>query len=62
MMNKQIIISPDMQKLDVTGITLSDIEMALNNNNVDPGSMVVRMGIMSTWSAFLCLAYVGRYS
>ncbi len=44
MMKKQIIISPDTRMLDISGITLSDIERALNNNNVDPGSMVVRDG------------------
>lgn len=44
MMKKQIIISPDKKVLDISGITLSDIERALNNNNVDPGSMVVRDG------------------
>lgn len=44
MMKKQIIISPDQKKLDISGMTLSDIEGALNNNNVDPGSMVVRDG------------------
>lgn len=43
-MKKQIIISPDKRMLDVSGLTLSDIESALNNNNVDPGSMVVRDG------------------
>ncbi|WP_298649908.1 efflux RND transporter permease subunit [uncultured Proteiniphilum sp.] len=44
MMKKQIMISPDKRVLDISGITLSDIERALNNNNVDPGSMVVRDG------------------
>lgn len=44
MMKKQIIISPDQRMLDISGLTLSDIEGALNNNNVDPGSMVVRDG------------------
>ncbi|MCD7901780.1 MAG: efflux RND transporter permease subunit [Bacteroides sp.] len=44
LMKKQIIISPDKKMLEISGITLSDIEGALNNNNVDPGSMVVRDG------------------
>ena len=44
MVKKQIIISPDQAFLEVSGITLSDIEDALNNNNVDPGSMMVRDG------------------
>jgi len=44
LMKKQIIITPDKKMLDISGLTLSDIEGALNNNNVDPGSMVVRDG------------------
>ncbi|MDR0422788.1 MAG: efflux RND transporter permease subunit [Proteiniphilum sp.] len=43
-MNRQILISPDRRTIDIAGITLPDIERALNNNNVDPGSMVVRDG------------------
>jgi multidrug efflux pump subunit AcrB len=41
---KQVIIAPDQQLLAVSGITLSDIESALNSNNVEPGSMTVRDG------------------
>jgi multidrug efflux pump subunit AcrB len=41
---KQVIISPNRQLMEVGGITLSDIESALNSNNVDPGSMSVRDG------------------
>ncbi len=44
MMNKQVVIIPDHKLMETTGITLSDIESALNNNNVEPGSMVVRDG------------------
>lgn len=44
LMKRQIIISPDKTMLDVSGITLADVEQALNNNNIDPGSMVVRDG------------------
>jgi multidrug efflux pump subunit AcrB len=44
MMKKQVIISPDAKLMEVGGITLSDIENALNSNNVDPGSMIVRDG------------------
>jgi multidrug efflux pump subunit AcrB len=44
MMKRQIIISPDRMVMDVSGISLSDIESALNNNNVEPGSMTVRDG------------------
>jgi multidrug efflux pump subunit AcrB len=44
LMKKQVIISPDRKLLEVSGISLSEIEAALNNNNVDPGSMSVRDG------------------
>ncbi|GHT49415.1 cation transporter [Bacteroidia bacterium] len=42
--DKEVMISPDKQVLEITGITLSDIESALNNNNIEPGSMIVRDG------------------
>ena len=35
---------PDKEKLAITGITIEDIENALANNNVEPGSMLVRDG------------------
>ncbi|SHE81723.1 efflux RND transporter permease subunit [Dysgonomonas macrotermitis] len=44
LIKKQIVISPDQEMLDVSGITLSDLEEALNDNNVEPGSMSVRDG------------------
>jgi multidrug efflux pump subunit AcrB len=44
MVNKQVIVIPDYRTLAITGITLSDIENALNNNNIEPGSMIVRDG------------------
>jgi multidrug efflux pump subunit AcrB len=44
MMKRQVIISPDQTLMEVSGITLSDIESALNNNNVEPGNMTVRDG------------------
>jgi multidrug efflux pump subunit AcrB len=44
LMKKQVIISPDQKLLEVAGISLSDIESALNSNNVEPGSMTVRDG------------------
>jgi multidrug efflux pump subunit AcrB len=44
MVGKEVIIQPDNNVLAITGITLSDIESALNNNNVEPGSMIVRDG------------------
>jgi multidrug efflux pump subunit AcrB len=43
-MKRQVIISPDKVMMEISGITLSDIESALNNNNVEPGSMTVRDG------------------
>ncbi|NDV46521.1 efflux RND transporter permease subunit [Paludibacter sp. 221] len=43
-MHKQILITPDENKIQIAGITLSDIETALSNNNVEPGSMTVREG------------------
>jgi multidrug efflux pump subunit AcrB len=44
MINKEVVILPDNNLLAITGITLSDIETALNNNNIEPGSMIVRDG------------------
>lgn len=44
MMKRQVAIVPDEALLAVSGITLSEIEQALNRNNVEPGSMVVRDG------------------
>lgn len=37
-------IVPDMNRLSETGLTIADIEYALEINNADPGSMVVRDG------------------
>ncbi len=44
LVKKQVVISPNLSFLDISGITFSDIEGALNNNNIDPGSMTVRDG------------------
>jgi multidrug efflux pump subunit AcrB len=44
MVNKQVIVTPDYRTLAITGVTLADLEDALNNNNIDPGSMIVRDG------------------
>ena len=44
LVKKQVIITPDQTLLDMGGISLSDIESALNSNNVEPGSMSVRDG------------------
>jgi multidrug efflux pump subunit AcrB len=43
-MKRQVIISPDQTMMEISGITLSDIESELNNNNVEPGNMIVRDG------------------
>ena len=37
-------ILPDKDKLAITGISVEDIENALSDNNVEPGSMLVRDG------------------
>ncbi|GAB6013270.1 efflux RND transporter permease subunit [Viscerimonas tarda] len=41
---KQVVITPDENKLKMSGISLSEIENALKNNNIDPGSMTVKDG------------------
>ncbi|MDR1224177.1 MAG: efflux RND transporter permease subunit [Tannerella sp.] len=40
----QVQIMPDMDKLEIAGITLTDIESAIRNNNIEAGSMVIRDG------------------
>ncbi|MDR0697982.1 MAG: efflux RND transporter permease subunit [Tannerella sp.] len=42
--SKQVQVLPDMNKLEIADITLSDIESAIKNNNVEPGSMIIRDG------------------
>lgn len=44
LVKKQVYIYPDHRMLEVSGITLSDLESALNSHNIDPGSMMVRDG------------------
>lgn len=44
MLQRQLQIVPDMDKLAMLGITIEDIESALSQNNVEPGSMTVRDG------------------
>ena len=44
LVNKEVVIQPNNNLLAITGITLSDIESALNNNNIEPGGMIVRDG------------------
>jgi len=41
---KQVILVPNHNFLEISGITNNDIESALANNNIDPGSMTVRDG------------------
>jgi multidrug efflux pump subunit AcrB len=44
LMKRQVVISPNQTMMEVSGITLEDIESALNSNNVEPGNMTVRDG------------------
>jgi multidrug efflux pump subunit AcrB len=37
-------IMPDMDKMEIAGVTLADIESAVKNNNIEAGSMVIRDG------------------
>ena len=41
---KMLQIIPDEQKMAVTGVTIEELENALLQNNVEPGSMLVRDG------------------
>ncbi len=43
-MEEHISIVPNMSYIETLGIRLSDIESVLRNNNVEPGSMVIRDG------------------
>jgi len=40
----EVRIVPDMDKLQIAGISLSDIETSIKDNNIEPGSMIVRDG------------------
>ena len=42
--HKQVQIVPKQHKMDALGLTINDIENALANSNVEPGSMTVREG------------------
>ena len=42
--HKQVQIVPKYHKMDALGLTINDIENALANSNVEPGSMTVREG------------------
>ncbi|MCD7972815.1 MAG: efflux RND transporter permease subunit [Candidatus Azobacteroides sp.] len=41
---KQVLITPDYNLLEITGITLEDIRQTLQQNNIEPGSMTVKDG------------------
>ncbi|MDR0661522.1 MAG: efflux RND transporter permease subunit [Prevotellaceae bacterium] len=42
--NKQVLITPNASYLEIVGITLGELEEVLQNNNIEPGSMVIRDG------------------
>ncbi len=44
LLKSRLQIVPDMNKLQMTGFTLGDLENALVSNNIEPGSMTVRDG------------------
>jgi multidrug efflux pump subunit AcrB len=44
LLKPQVYIEPDLNKLQIAGISLQDIEWALSNNNIEPGSMTVKDG------------------
>lgn len=44
LLERQVQIVPDRDKLAMMGLTIEDIESALSSNNVEPGSMTVRDG------------------
>lgn len=44
LLNSQLQIVPDMDKMLQLGLSITDIEAALSRNNVEPGSMTVRDG------------------
>ena len=43
-LERQVQIVPDKDKLAMMGLSIGDIESALSSNNVEPGSMTVRDG------------------
>lgn len=44
LMKKQVLIATDNNLMELSSVTLTDIEGALINNNIEPGSMIVRDG------------------
>lgn len=41
---KQISVIPNLNLLQISGLTFSDIEQTLQNNNIEPGGMIIREG------------------
>lgn len=44
LISKQVIIVPNNRMMQITGISFSDINQTLQNNNIEPGGMIVRDG------------------
>lgn len=44
LVKKQVLIIPDMKKMSISGLSLSELESNLKNNNIDPGSMSIKDG------------------
>lgn len=44
LVEKQLQIIPDMDKMALLGLSIGDVETVLSQNNVEPGSMIVRDG------------------
>jgi multidrug efflux pump subunit AcrB len=44
LISSQVQVLPDMDKLEIAGIALYEIESAISNNNIEPGSMIIRDG------------------
>lgn len=44
LVKKQVVIIPDTKILEISGLSLSDIENSLNSNNIEPGSMAIKDG------------------
>lgn len=42
--SKQVVVIPNTSMMDITDISLSDIESVLQNNNIEPGTMTVEDG------------------
>ncbi len=40
----QVQVVPDMNKIEIAGFTLGELENAINSNNYEPGSIIVRDG------------------